>query len=168
MPNSNALRRLKNFDPSRNCFACGPDHPIGLHMVFETDGSRLFSRLTIPSDYAGWDGIAHGGIVTAVLDEIMSWSAHHLMRKLILTKSIQAEFLKPVPVEEPIRAEGWVESVTSDREAVMASAVYDARERLCARGSGVFALFTTKAARRMGVIDERIISGFERYFESDS
>lgn len=155
---------LENFVPDRSCFACGKDNPHGLHMDFSTDGHRLHSRVVLADIFCGWEHIAHGGIVTAVLDEIMSWSAIHLIRKLILTRSIQVDFLKPVHVGEEIRAEGWVERIVSEREVIMASTIRNPEGTICAAGSGRFALLTPAAARRLGVIDERIIRGFESFF----
>lgn len=167
MRDQKPLRRLENFDPDRSCFACGQDNPNGLHMRFDTDGQRLYSRLTISKDLCGWEKVVHGGIVTAVLDEIMSWSAIHLIQRLILTKSIKVDFLKPVHVDSEIRAEGWVEKKITDREAVMASFLYNAGGSICAKGKGTFALLTPRAARKLGVIEEKVIRGFERYFGND-
>lgn len=164
MTDQKMLRRLENFDPDRNCFACGRDNPNGLHMTFDTDGQRLYSRLTVSRELCGWENVVHGGIVTAVLDEIMSWSAIHLIRRLILTKSIRVDFLKPVPVGSEICLEGWIERKNTDREAVMASVLYNAGGNICARGKGTFALLTPGAARKLGVIEEKVIRGFERYF----
>ena len=158
------LKKLENFDPSLDCFACGPNNPWGLHMTFRSDGTRVFSRLAVPARYCGWEGVVHGGIVTALLDEIMSWSAHHLIRRLILTRSIRVEFSRPVPAEREISVTGWVAERVKDREAILESEIHDADGTLCARGKGVFALMTPAVARRLKVIEDRVIDAFEAFY----
>ncbi len=165
-PDTAPFQKLENFDPNLDCFACGPNNPWGLHMTFRSDGQRLFCRLAVPSRYCGWEGVVHGGIVTAILDEIMSWSAHHLIRRLILTRSIRVEFTRPVPAARELSVEGWVAERVNDREAVMESEIRDADGTLCARGTGVFALLTPALARRLGIIEERVIAAFEAFYDT--
>ena len=159
------LRPLDNFTPDRSCFACGRDNPAGLHMDFATDGEKLYSRLVLPETLCGWEGIAHGGIVATVLDEIMSWTAVHLLERLILTRRIGVEYLRPVPTGTVIRVEGWVERIVSDREAVMGASILDNAGGALTRADGIFALFTPAAARKVWVIDPSVIRGFEAFFK---
>ena len=62
---------------------------------------------TLERRFEGWDGIAHGGILCTILDEVMAWS-------LVgednwgVTARMSVEFRKPVEVGTPIRAEGWI------------------------------------------------------------
>ena len=60
-----------------NCFACGPTNPIGMHVHFDrADGADgVVARLELAPQYQGWRGIAHGGIVMALLDEAMAHAA---------------------------------------------------------------------------------------------
>jgi len=166
--NDERLKEVYNFDVSRDCFGCGPDNPVGLHMRFFTDGEKLVSFLRVPGYHCGWSTILHGGIVTTILDETMSWTAHHLIKKLILTKSIQIDFHRPVHVERDIRCEGRIKTVTGPREAVMEAVLYDEAGAKCATGQGTFALLTPAIARRLGVIDERVVKNFEDFVLKNS
>jgi uncharacterized protein (TIGR00369 family) len=159
------LKKLENFDAERGCFACGTDNPAGLHMEFYTDGVTVFSWLKVPPQLCGWRHITHGGIVSTILDEVMSWTAHHMIKKMILTRSIHVDFLKPLPVEQEIRAEGRVRQVNNEREAVLEAKIFNGNGTPCARASGSFALLTPRIARRLGVIEESIISNFERFID---
>jgi uncharacterized protein (TIGR00369 family) len=162
------LRRIENFDSDRGCFACGPDNPVGLRMSFYTDGTVVVSWLKIPAPLCGWRSVAHGGIVTTVLDEVMSWTAHHLIRRLILTKSIRVDFKRPLYTEREIRAEGIVRQLNNDREGVLCARIVDDRGRICATAEGTFALLTPKVARRLGIIEESIVANFERFLQEPS
>ena len=91
-----------------NCFACGPTNPIGLHLHFdraETEGVR--SRALLASQFQGWRGIAHGGIVMALLDEAMAHAAGFAGHRGV-TASVNVRFRKPVPLEWPIEISGRV------------------------------------------------------------
>ena len=57
-----------------NCFACGTLNAHGLHLVFHVEQGRSWTELTLDRAFEGWEGIAHGGIVCTILDEVMAWA----------------------------------------------------------------------------------------------
>ena len=91
-----------------NCFACGPENPIGMHLHFdrdETEGVRC--RALLASQFQGWRGIAHGGIVMALLDEAMAHAAGFAGHRGV-TASVNVRFRMPVPLETPLEVRGRV------------------------------------------------------------
>lgn len=60
------------------CFACGPDNPVGLHLVFRPaeDGS-VVAEFAPRREHQGYKGIVHGGFLSLVLDEAMVACLHH-------------------------------------------------------------------------------------------
>ena len=61
------MTRLAN---SRYCFVCGPENQNGLHLDMESRGKgRVNGRFNLPKKFRGWPGLAHGGIISAILDE---------------------------------------------------------------------------------------------------
>jgi uncharacterized protein (TIGR00369 family) len=145
-----------------NCFACSPENASGLQLRFFTNGEKVVSRLKVPKHLSGWDHLVHGGVIATMLDEIMGWTALHLLKKMTLTKAITVEFLKPVYVDENIRIEGKAFEVRGDREAVMQGFLYNRDDELCAKATGNFALFTVEAMRERGVVDETILESVEQ------
>ena len=87
------------------CFGCGPDNPSGLHLHFDRDGEgRVASTVTLDEDLCGWDGVAHGGIVSLLLDEVTSWCvALCLAERWFVTRALNVRFLRPTPVGQPLR-----------------------------------------------------------------
>jgi len=63
--------RVGRTDAS-TCFVCGEDNPIGLKLQFQLVGERCSTTFTARSEHAGFDGVTHGGIVFAVLDDAMA------------------------------------------------------------------------------------------------
>ena len=140
------------------CFACGPANPAGLHMRFAAVGDRVVSNLIVPDHLRGWSNMVHGGVVSTILDEIMSWSAMHFFKSVILTKSMTVEFKKPVHVGQELKAVGTVAEVRNEREAVMAGHLYLQGEGdLLAVSTGVFALLKPKVAIKLGIVDEQTL-----------
>jgi uncharacterized protein (TIGR00369 family) len=138
---------------NHDCFGCGAKNEHGLQMRFFTNGSALFSRITIPKHLSGWQNYAHGGVITTALDEIMGWSAIHLLKTFVLTKSISIDFLKPVFVGTEMKAEARLVEKRSDREAVMEASLFDPEGNLCSKSVGVFALLSPEAALKFGLMD---------------
>ncbi|MHB1418462.1 MAG: PaaI family thioesterase [Bacillota bacterium] len=84
------------------CFGCGSDNPIGLKLKFIEDGDLFYTDFIPLEDHQGYDRMVHGGITTAVLDELM---ANHVMAKgiWVVTVEIQVRFLYPLPIGEKVR-----------------------------------------------------------------
>ena len=147
---------------NHTCFACGSGNPMGLHMTFETDEESLRSRFEVPKHMAGWSTVVHGGIVATILDEVMSNGAIYLIERIILTRSMQIELLRPVLVEQPVIARGWLVEQPHERKALMGAELLDAKGQICARATGDYALFTPEQFRKRG-LDEGIVKDFESW-----
>jgi uncharacterized protein (TIGR00369 family) len=93
-----------------NCFACGQLNVHGIHLDLHAGGDRCWTELSLPERFEGWEGIAHGGIVCTILDEVMAWTLvdHDVWG---VTARMSVEFKRPVPIGRPIRAEGRVVEV---------------------------------------------------------
>ncbi len=93
-----------------NCFACGTLNAHGLHLELHASEDVCWVELVLPERFEGWEGIAHGGIVCTLLDEVMAWALvdHDLWG---VTARMSVEFRRPVPIGRPVRAEGRVVSV---------------------------------------------------------
>lgn len=81
----------------RGCLVCGADNPIGLQVHFEVEGGRCSAELVLPELVQGWRQVAHGGVVSALLDEAMFYAlAEEGWRGM--TAELTVRFLKPVPL----------------------------------------------------------------------
>ena len=158
-----AWTKIENIEP--NCFACGFDNKHGLNMKFETNGEKLRCHIEVPSRLRGWSNLVHGGIISTMIDETMSWSVLHLLGKLFLTKSIKVNFRKPLIINTPLIISGYVVEQKSERAVTMAADIYDEDEKLYASGQGEFVLFTPKQFTELGVIDEEQLKRMGEAYE---
>jgi len=157
-------RPLKTLS-NHKCFGCSPDNASGLQMNFFSNQKSLFSWVTVPEHLCGWNRLVHGGVITTILDEIMSWSAITMLKRIILTKSMTVDFIKPVFIDDELTVEGKVLERKSERDALMAGFLYNPKGELCAKSQGTFALFTPEAAIRMKILSAEDVKDFEALFK---
>lgn len=100
---------------SRMCFVCGRQNPVGLKLTFYEDDEAHEVRVdfTVPEEYQGYPGVVHGGIVSAILDEV---SGRAVMmadgeERLMATLRLSVRFRRPTPTETPLVAVGWVRRI---------------------------------------------------------
>ena len=112
-----ATRSTFEFSP-HNCFACGTLNTHGMQLDLHIEPGRCWTELSLEPRFEGWEGIAHGGIVCTVLDEVMAWSLVGADNWGVTAK-LSVAFRRPIRVGQPIRAEGWV---TKERRRLVATA----------------------------------------------
>ncbi|GBF49671.1 thioesterase superfamily [Leptospira ryugenii] len=143
------------------CFACGPIHPMGLHMVFYTDETFVFSRLEVPAHFAGWSDLVHGGLTATILDETLAWTAIYKKQSFILTKSLQVDYLRPLHVNQTIYSLGSIKEVLSDRELLMEAKIFNREMKLAAKAEGKIVLFSLEEMKERKIIDESYLLDFQ-------
>ena len=104
---------------AHNCFACGTLNANGLHLRLHLEPDRCWTELELDRRFQGWDDIAHGGITSTILDEVMAWSLV-ASDNWGVTARLNVQFREPIALETPIRAEGWI--VQSRRRVVETAA----------------------------------------------
>lgn len=105
---------MKKQPNSRMCFVCGQQNPVGLHLAFyedhQSDPKQVYAEIVIPDAYQGYPGVAHGGILAAILDEVagravlIDGGADDLM----VTLKMELRYRLPSPTETPLTGVGWV------------------------------------------------------------
>ena len=105
---------MKKQPNSRSCFVCGVQNPVGLHLTFyedhESDPRQVRAELVIPDAYQGYPGVAHGGILAAILDEV---AGRALLIEgsdddLMMTLKMDLRYRQPTPTETPLVGVGWI------------------------------------------------------------
>jgi uncharacterized protein (TIGR00369 family) len=93
---------------SRNCFVCGLENAHGLGLRFyETQGGEVISEYIVPEHFEGYPGVAHGGVVAAMLDEVSSRAGMvEAPNRFMVTAKLRVSYRKPVPVGQPLRLVG--------------------------------------------------------------
>jgi uncharacterized protein (TIGR00369 family) len=123
-----------------HCFACGTDNPIGLNMQFYRMGDMVCSDITLKKDHEGWENMAHGGIISTLLDEVMSWTVLYFKRTFPVTRKMDLKYIKPVPLGVPLTARGKILDEACAPKIIIRGEILDAQKKLLVRSRGEFVM----------------------------
>lgn len=120
-----------------DCFGCGLDNPAGLHLDrFAIAADGLTAEFNPRPEHRGFDGILHGGIVAALLDETMAWTAMMLENTFVVTANLELKYRKPAPAVGRYRLLGRVDERRGRRLKLAATAATEGVT--IAEASGLF------------------------------
>ena len=91
-----------------HCFACGTANPIGLHLDFYKMDNFICSDIILGKQYEGWENMAHGGIVSTLLDEVMSWTLIYFKKAFFVTRKMQIKYVRPILIGQPLMIRGRI------------------------------------------------------------
>jgi uncharacterized protein (TIGR00369 family) len=75
-----------------------------LNVRFYADEHGAYVPLLLCEEQMGYPGIAHGGVLMSILDELMGWAATMQTGEFSMSAEISTRFLKPVPIHTPLTA----------------------------------------------------------------
>ena len=127
------VRLQKNY-----CFACGRNnaHGMRLKFVYDQEQDRFVCRFRLGEKFTGPPGHCHGGIIATVLDEAMG-KVNKLRQVVALTTQITVDYLKPVPLNQPLRVEAREVRVRGRRH-VNSAEILNQKGAVLARSRGTF------------------------------
>ena len=135
------------FSP-HNCFACGTLNTHGMQLEIHIEEGRSWTELRLEQRFEGWEGIAHGGILCTILDEVMAWSLVGADNWGV-TARLAVDFKRPVPVDRTIRAEGWVTEMRRRLVTTAGSIVDVADGTLLASADALYVAATEERKREL-------------------
>ena len=122
---------------SRMCVICGLDNPFGVRApLYTMDDGSVMSCFQFAAHHQSYPGRVHGGIITAMLDEMglrAMWAKHQNENDFGVTMSLSSTFRKPVPYDTGLIARGVLTRETS-RFAVIEAEIYAPGGTLLANG----------------------------------
>jgi uncharacterized protein (TIGR00369 family) len=119
------------------CFGCGPDNRLGLRLHVRLNGNKTECDFTPTADFQGPPGVAHTGIVAAVLDEVMSQLIYARLQ-LAVTRKTEVTYRRPIRVGQTYRF--TAEVIQENRRIIAARAeARDSEGNQVARARGIFA-----------------------------
>ena len=118
------------------CLGCGPDAEQGFHLRTRRDGDEVVTEHVFTTAQSGAPGIAHGGAVATVVDDLLGYLLYVVMKPGV-TRKLEVEYLKPVLVGQEYVVRGRVDSV--DGRKVWVSCTGTSADGVLAfRGTGLF------------------------------
>ncbi len=132
------------YAPNLICFGCGPANEQGLRIKSFVEGDKVVMDFDPQSHHQAFQGMVNGGIIGALLDCHMNWTAAwHLMERTgadtppcSVTADFQVKFQLPTPSDQSIHIESWVVDASDRRASIEANLFSDGK--LTATGNGTF------------------------------
>ncbi len=134
-------------EPTYHCYGCDPDNEAGLKMEFFEDGDDIVCHWHPRIEFESWRNTLHGGIQSALIDEIASWVVFRKFQTSGVTSRLEVQYKKPVALNQAhitLRAR-----VVRQRRQVIDIEVelFNAEGELCSQGLCIYFLMPKERAR---------------------
>jgi len=144
MPTTTEQSLQDRYGPDTICFGCGPANALGLRIKSFPRGDEVVCEWRAEKHHEAFEGILNGGIVGALFDCHMNWTAAcHLMTANGLAgppTTVTAEYSvvlkRPTPTAEAVLLRARVVQSSSDRATV--EATMESLGKVTATARGVF------------------------------
>lgn len=97
-----------SFPSDGGCFGCSQSNAAGLRLTFTRSGDSVRVRHTIADHFHGAPGIAHGGIVATLLDEVSCAAVFFVRGQMVVTGELSVRYERPCPVNRVLDLEAHV------------------------------------------------------------
>ena len=133
------MKVLKVQNNRKNCMICGMENPFSLKAPFYIleDGS-VASVFCFKSIHQSYPDRTHGGMVSALLDELMGralWVEEPEM--FGVTTTLNITYRKPTPLDTPVKARGYL-TFNSPRGMVAKGQIFDMNDNLLVEGNAKY------------------------------
>lgn len=100
MPATTDRQTKHSSDNGHNhCWLCGNKNPRSLNLHFQAgEDGMVRTQFSGRSEFQGYDGMLHGGVVASLLDAAMTHCLFHRGIQAV-TGDLQVRYVKPVPFD---------------------------------------------------------------------
>jgi len=92
-----------------NCFGCGPRNQAGLHLRCHLTEDGVAGSFRLDARHEGGPGIAHGGVVAAVLDDLFGFLLYRLGFPMV-TARLEVDYRRPITLDVDYDAVARIDS----------------------------------------------------------
>ena len=138
--------RLKRFP--YGC-GCGQSNPIGLRLQIRHTEDGVTAEFTPTKEHQGWPGTVNGGVISALLYEIMENLPYH-QGVLTMSRNMETRYRRPAQLEEPIEVRSWLAS-RSDRAFEVQAELRNPSNEVIAEGSASLVILDEEKLEQFGV-----------------
>ena len=141
-------RPLTNtFAFDTRCFVCDQDNQGGLRQRFFLDDElgRVVAEFVPTADHSGAPNYTHGGVIMAVLDDGMAWAIIAMKERFGLTRKVEIDFIRPVPIGVTHQVLAWVESFEG-RSLMARAELRNPDGKLCVAAKASYVVLTIEEA----------------------
>jgi len=130
-----------------------------MQLRFWLSEQGCFTKCAVPDYLCGFDGLVHGGIISALMDEVAAWTIIVRLARLGITREISIRYLKPVRTNTELVVEGNITS-HDKRNANLRSSIHSAGGTLLAEGESKWTFPRISSISKIAQIDESTLQQF--------
>lgn len=133
------LKVIRTQNNSRNCIICGMENNLGLKAPFyNLEDNSVASVFEFKSEHQSYPDRTHGGMVSALLDELMGRALWTIEPDCFgVTTTLSITYRKPVPLNTKVKARAVI-TFNSMRGFTAKGAVYDLNDNLLIQGEAKY------------------------------
>ncbi|MGD0153231.1 MAG: PaaI family thioesterase [Thermacetogeniaceae bacterium] len=98
-----------------HCFVCGPRNATGLQLKIAYDNGEARAELLADARWEGYPGVVHGGVLCALLDDLVCHAAYSAIGQYAITATIEVRFRSPARVGSYLCCRARVDGAGPDR-----------------------------------------------------
>jgi uncharacterized protein (TIGR00369 family) len=136
-----------NIDENK-CFGCSQKNPLGLKMKFTEIDDYIHAVWQPAEYYQGYPNVLHGGIISALLDELGGWCISVKAGTAGVTAEMNIKYIAPVYLDkgEITMKANIIEK--DKKNAKVLCQLFDSNSKLCAEAAIKFFLYPLEVAKR--------------------
>lgn len=117
-------------------FVHGLNNPWGLHIEYRLEGHRVVADWTPSAAHLGFPGFVHGGLIAALLDDVMG-RCSVLHRRWVVTGRMETRYRAAARIGDTLRAQAWITRL-SGRSMHAQGQVLSSRGAIVADATGTY------------------------------
>lgn len=132
------LQSERDQAEAARCWVCGPENSHGLRIPLVVDGETIHSTFTPQPHHQGYDGVTHGGLIGAILDDVMA-NCFYQRGETAYTVKMEIRFKQFCPTGKQLHIDARI----TDRRGRFATAQATARlddDTVVAEATGTFSV----------------------------
>jgi uncharacterized protein (TIGR00369 family) len=129
---------MQLLPPTRSCFVCGTENPIGLKLALHAVAGAVETRFRFRADCCGFRDTIHGGMIGTVLDELMVWAAGDATKQFAYCAEMTVRYLRPTRAGVDVLARARLVENKRGRLFLAAAELHDAEGNVLAEATGKY------------------------------
>lgn len=122
----------------KNCFVCSRTNPVGLHADIDEGDKKAWCKWTVKEEYVGYTNVLHGGILSAIMDDLMAHATYSLGVEVV-TAHLEMDYKSPAYVGDELDCEAHVTEVGKGRSMRLEGTI-TCGDRLVAQSKSVMVI----------------------------
>ena len=145
------------------CYACGKNNEHGLKLKFHHENQEITTNYTATDIHQGFPNHLHGGIISTILDEVMS-RVCLIYGKWGMTANMSIKYLKPISIGTKFKA--TAKAVRQNRKLIEVSGkIFLPDNSLAIESSAIFLFIESEKLLKMSEQFPKLASSWKKLYE---